>query len=245
MAFVAAAIGGAGLLAAGASIYAANKNSQTQSDAANKAAALQGQAMDYQKGNYNTASDNLNPFIKSGQGANNLLSSFYGTNGTDPALGQGALAAFQKSPDYQFALKGGSDALDNSAASKGGLMGGNQIRAQTEYGQGLATQNLQNYLGRLQSMSTQGSGAGYQLGAIGTGVGNSVGTASTAMGNNIMAAGTAQAAGVNGMVSGLNSGINQLSLYNQMNKSSYGGGGGSSFATGGTGLSLAGTGGLY
>jgi hypothetical protein len=36
-----------------------------------------------------------------------------------------------------------------------------------------------------------------------------------------MASGTAQASGINGMVSGFNSGLNSLSLYNQLGQSSY------------------------
>lgn len=223
MAFVAAATLGAGLLGAGASIYGANKAAGVQSDAANKAAALQQQAMDYQKQNYNTASGNLSPFIQSGQGANGLLSSFYGLGG-DKALGQGALDQFYNSPDYQFALKGGSQALDNSAAAKGGMIGGNQMRAQTEYGAGLATQNLQGYLQNLQKMSGQGIQAGGYLGQIGTGVGTQVGTSAKTMGDDIMGAGTAEASGIKGMVGGVNSGLNSLSLYSQLGKSSYGSG---------------------
>ncbi len=234
MSFVAVAIGGAGLLGAGASIYGANKAAGVQSDAANKAAALQQQAMDYQKGNYDKAAGNLNPFIQTGQGANNLLGSFYGINGSDPALGQNALAAFQKSPDYQFALKGGSDALDNSAAAKGGMIGGNQMRAQTEYGQGLATQNLQNYLKQLNSMSGQGIQAGGYLGSIGSSVGGQVGTSALNIGNSGMAAGTAQASGILGDVKGFNSGVSSLTpLVQQLSKSSYGGGGFSNSTTGG------------
>lgn len=218
MAFVAAAIGGAGLLSAGASIWAANKNGQIQSDAAKQAAALQQQQMAQNQ-------SNMQPFISGGQGASNMLQSFYGLGG-DQALGQSALARFQQSPDYQFALKGGSDALDNSAAARGGMISGNQIRAQTEYGQGLATQNLGNYLSRLSGMSGQGITA---AGAIASP--NTMGAAYA--GKDIMGGATAEAAGNNGMIAGLNSGINQLSLYNQMNKSSYGGTGSGSFLMGG------------
>ncbi len=109
---------------------------------------------------------NLDPYIQSGRGANNLLSSFYGLGG-EPALGEAALARFAASPDYQFALKGGVSALDNSASAKGGLLGGNQVRAVTEYGQGLATQNLGNYLSRLTGMSQQGMNAANSLGQFG------------------------------------------------------------------------------
>jgi hypothetical protein len=239
MAFVGAAIGigGLGALAgAGASIWGANKAAQVQSDAANQAAALQRQQMAQNQ-------SNMQPFISGGQGASNLLQSFYGM-GTDPALGQGALARFQQSPDYQFALKGGSDALDNSAASRGGLLGGNQIRAQTEYGQGLASQNLQGYLSRLSGMSGQG------IQAAG-GIANSNAYGANAAGNSLMAGGTAQASGYLGDVRAINGtggpngggllnnlSLNSpLSLFNQMNKSSY--------PTGGSGFSLGGTGGLY
>lgn len=230
----AAAVLGAGLLGAGASIYGANKASQAQSSAANQAAAAQREAMEYQKANYDKASGNLSPFIQSGQGANSLLAEAYGLSGKT-ALGQSSLEAFRNSPDYQFALKGGSEALDNSAAAKGGVLGGNQIRAQTEYGQGLATQNLQNYFAKLSGMSGQGIQAGGYLGSIGASTGTQVGASSNNMGNSLMAAGTAEASGIKGMVGGFNQGLSSLSLYNQMGKSSYGG----------TGFSLSGTGGLY
>jgi hypothetical protein len=242
-----AAILGAGLLGAGASIWGANKASEAQSNAANKAAAAQQQGLDFQKGvfdiqkqNYDTASGNLDPFIKNGVGASNTLASAYGLNGASPLNG-GALAQFMNSPDYQVALKGGSEALDNSAAAKGGALSGNQIRAQTEYGQGLATQNLQNYFAKLSGMAGQGITAGGYLGQLGTnlgtGVSGQVGQSANNIGNSYMAAGTAEAAGIKGTVAGFNQGLSSLSLYNQLGKSSYGGGG--------TGFSLTGTGGLY
>lgn len=208
------------LAGAGASIYASSKNS----DAAAQAAALQQQQMA-------TNNANVKPFIAGGQGASNLLQSFYGIGG-DPALGTSALSRFQQSPDYQFALKGGSDALDNSAASKNGLMGGNQIRAQTEYGQGLATQNLGNYLTRLSGMAGQGISA---AGAIAQP--NTIGAATA--GNSIMAQGTADASGVLGAYNNLKGGLSNMSLMDQMSKSSYGGSGGS------TPFNLTGTGQLY
>lgn len=284
------AVLGAGLLGAGASIYGANKAASTQADAANNAAAIQAQgqqnALDFQKGvfntqtgnfdaskanvadatnflksnaddlrgNYTNTANNLNPFIQSGQGANNLLSNFYGLNGGNPA-DTGAMNKFFNSPDYQFALKGGSDALDNSAAAKGSALGGNQIRAQTEYGQGLATQNLSNYLTRLGGISQQGQGAAGTLGSLGVQTGSAIGSAgasilggATNMANiganigsgslspnamtnitgsnnvaqSVMGAGTANAAGTLGTVKGIDAGLNSLSLYNQLGKSSYG-----------------------
>ncbi len=285
------AILAAGLAGAGATAYGANKAASTQADAANSAAAIQAQgqqnALDFQKGvfntqtgnfndskanvadatnflksnaddlrgNYNTTAGNLNPFIQSGIGANNLLAGFYGTGGNG-AVSDGALSQFMKSPDYQFALKGGSEALDNSAAAKGSALSGNQIRAQTEYGSGLATQNLTNYLTRLSGMSQQGQGAAGTLGALGAQTGATIGstgasilggatnmaniganigsgvTSANAMTNitgsnnvaqSVMGAGTANASGILGTVKGVDAGLNSLSLYNQLGKSSYGG----------------------
>lgn len=231
-----AALLGSSLLGAGASIWGANKAASAQEKAAAQAAQAQQAALEFQKANYEKSRGDLSPFIQTGQGANNLLASFYGLNGAAP-LNDNVLQSFYNSPDFKFALKGGSEALDNSAAAKGAALGGNQIRAQTEYGQGLATQNLQNYFTKLASMSGQGITAGGYLGSIGTGAGNSVGATSNNLGNAYMAQGTAEASGVLGTVKGLNSGLNALSLYNQMSKSSYGGGG--------SGFSLTGTGGLY
>jgi hypothetical protein len=225
MVFIGSAIGaggliglgtlGAGVAGAGASIWAANKAADVQTNAANQSAQLQREQMQRNQ-------DNMQPFISGGQGASNLLQSFYGIGGSDPALGQSALARFQQSPDYQFALKGGSDALDNSAASKGGMLGGNQIRAQTEYGQGLVSQNLQSYLSRLSGMSGQGIQAGGSIAGANT-------YGANAAGNSLMAAGTAQASGILGDARAINGTggpnggglLNSLSLYNQMNQSSY------------------------
>lgn len=225
------AILGAGLAGAGASIYGANKASEAQTNAANSAAATNASALALQKDvlagqrqNFEDTKGNLSPFINNGVGASNLLAGALGIGG-DKSASDNALAQFYKSPDYQFALKGGSDALDNSAAAKGGLLSGNQIRAQTEYGSGLATQNLQNYFQRLTGMAGQGIQAGGYLGQMGTTLGNgaasNIGTTSNNIANDQMAAGTAQASGILGEVKGINSGLSSLSLYNQMSKSSY------------------------
>ena len=287
-----AAILGAGLLGAGASIWGANKAASAQQQAAQLAAqtqqqgqqgalALSKEALDFQKGVYggqlgaygeaqgnfqksgqlandrfNETRGNLTPWLESGKGANALLSSFYGLDG-NTALGDAALARFAQSPDYKFALQGGTAALDNSASAKGSLLSGNQLRAVTEYGQGLATQNLGQYLQRLGVMSGQGMQAAGQLGQfgaqhaaqqgtlgmqlgqlgtnLGTGVSSVIGSTTGNAANNLtnsanqigqsqMAAGTAEASGVLGTVKGINAGLNSLSLYNQLGKTSYGGG---------------------
>jgi hypothetical protein len=245
------AILGAGILGAGASIYGASKAASAQEKATAAAAqtqreglAFQKQVYDSQLANFDTTKNQLTPFVNNGVGANNLLASIYGLNG-----GQPDYSSFFKSPDYTFALKEGIGALDNSAAAKGSLLSGNQLRAVTEYGSGLATQNLSNYLARLSGMSGQGLQAGSYLGQIGATLGNAssanVGATSNNIANTQMAQGTAEASGILGVTKGFQSGLNSLSLYNQMSQSAYKPTNYLSSYGGGTGLSLTNTGGLY
>jgi hypothetical protein len=240
----------AGLAGAGASMYGASKASDAQKDAAaaasqsqREAIAFQRQVYDNQLQNFAATKGQLTPFINNGIGANNLLATSLGLNGAQPDF-----TGFFNSPDYKFALKEGVGALDNSAAAKGGLLSGNQLRAVTEYGSGLATQNLNNYLSRISGVSSQGLQAGGYLGQIGASLGNSssanIGATSNNLANTQMAQGTADAAGTMGMVKGFNSGLNSLSLYNQMSQSAYKP---TNFlqSSGPTGFSLTNTGGLY
>lgn len=120
-----------------------------------------------------------------------------------------ATGAFQAGPGYGFAMDQGLQALNRSAAAGGMLASGNTLAAATQYGQGLANQEYNGWLGRLApyvgeqrtgqenraalgSLITTGrlennnaraegiqSGINGRTGAIGTALGN----ASSAFGN--------------------------------------------------------------
>lgn len=108
---------------------------------------------------------------------------------------------FFMSPDYQFALEQGMQATERSAAARGGLRSGNTLAALTRYGSGLATQNFNNYIGRLQSLAGMGAD---QAGAnMSVAFGDRVA-------NNLISAGNAQAAGQVGAANARASGVNQL-----------------------------------
>lgn len=82
--------------------------------------------------------------------ANNALYQPYAAVGTNAlaglnALNRGDYSAFQNSPDYQFARQEGMRDLGNSFAARGGAFSGNALRGITQFNQGLATQNLENY----------------------------------------------------------------------------------------------------
>lgn len=70
------------------------------------------------------------------------------------------LYAYKDTPGYEFRLKQGQEALENSAAAKGGLFSGNTGIALQEYGQDYATSEYDNYLRRLYD---QMNGVGTQL----------------------------------------------------------------------------------
>jgi hypothetical protein len=58
---------------------------------------------------------------------------------------------FQQDPGYGFRLKEGLRALESSAAARGGLLSGNQMRGVTRFGQGLASDEYTNAFNRYQA----------------------------------------------------------------------------------------------
>ncbi len=70
------------------------------------------------------------------------------------ALADGGLAAgFQADPGYQFRLQQGEEAINRSAAARGGRLGGATLKALSEYNQGLASQEFGNYANRAIGMA--------------------------------------------------------------------------------------------
>lgn len=74
-------------------------------------------------------------------------------------------------PGYQFRLGQGQQALERSAAARGGLLSGRQMKDLTQYGQDMGSQEFQNAFNRLagiagigQSATQQGNVAAGQFG---------------------------------------------------------------------------------
>ena len=198
------------------------------------------------KSMFDTTVANEAPYNTVGQAATYSLADLYGLpTPTNPNGGQpfnaASDAAFTNSPDYQFAQQQGIAGLDASAASKGGLLSGNQLEAITNYSSGLATQNFNNYASRLQALGSQGEAA---AGATGTASSN----AAASEANTIVGAGNATAAGqagsTNALTNGFNTGINNLIQANgglgQSSSYSSGGdyGGAGSFGSGASGAPM-------
>lgn len=164
-----------------------------------------------------------------------------GAGGGYGSLSQGWNQEFQaptaaqaaQTPGYQFALQQGQQALQNSAAAKGGLLSGNTAEALDQYSQGLADSNYQqtynNALGQYQTAYNQfqnnqantynrlaglagtGQTAAGQLNSAGQAAASNIGnisqTAGQQIGQSAQNAGAATASGYVGQANAINSGI--------------------------------------
>ena len=155
----------------------------------------------------------------------------FGAQAYNSLLGLGAAPAgfegFQKSPGYQFQLDQGLDATKSAAAAHGGIGSGATMTALNNFAQGVANQDYQTYLNRLQGISQQGqAAAGGQAQAAGQYGANGL----SAMGSR----GDAQAAGIMGGYNALAGGINgAISGFGYMQGSGGGGGLNGMFKPGG------------
>ena len=93
----------------------------------------------------------FSPYAQGGQQAHQNQLALSG------ALGQEAFdQAYQASPQMKFLQEQGERSIARNAAKTGGLGGGNVQKELLKYGQGVASQDLQNQIGNLQALSGQG-----------------------------------------------------------------------------------------
>lgn len=218
MSWVAAAIGGSALLGFIGSQSAANTQAGAQEQAANT-----------QAGMFNTINQQEQPFIQAGygatQGLNQLLGLQPGTSNTG-GLSNGFLTqqftpqSFVNTPQYQFQMQQGGQALRNadtpgvgalSGAALKDLMGFNQGLASTYYGNyfNMQQQAQQNVFSRLSGLAGLGQNAATQVGTVGTSLGTGIAQAQAA-------AGASQAGGIVGSANALTSGLNNGAAYLQL-----------------------------
>lgn len=154
-----------------------------------------------------------------------------------------SLAELQATPGYQFQLEQGLQGVNNSAAAKGGLLSGANMKAINDYAQGQASTGYQaaweraqnaysNAFGRnqqkfqnLQSMANNGQSAANTQGNYAMETGQALAGASTNYGNNqsnlALGQGQIQANMVNGITGAISGG-----LMSAVGTGAIGGGGG-------------------
>lgn len=219
-AWVATAVIGAGVLGAGATIYSANKASDTQSKAAQQAAAIQQQQYQQTRGD-------LSPYRDIGKTASTeltgKLSDLTAPISIDPNM-------LENSDYYKFAMTQGQKAVTNAAAARGLAKSGAALKGAAAFAKGLATDtyktafdmqntNQTNAYNRLKGLVDTGENAAAQTGVAGA-------SSATGQSNALIGGANAQAAGINATGGAISNLANNISGY-AMYKGLYGGSGGS------------------
>jgi hypothetical protein len=139
-------------------------------------------------------------------------------------------AKFQADPGYAFRMREGIKALDRTAAARGGLLSGNQLRGVTQFGQELASDEYTNAFNRyqaeraarlqpLQSLAGMSQSSANTLsnaaGQLGSGISSAYGQLGQNVGANLIGAGNARASGYMGMANALTGGVGQYLNYSQ------------------------------
>lgn len=112
--------------------------------------------------------------------------------------------SFQASPGYQFARGEGIRAIDQAASARGMLGSGGRLRELTRYGTGIADQEYNNWLSRLQSLASVGQAASGQAASLAQ-QGGQQRAALTVGGGQAAASG--QVGQANALLGGLNQGL--------------------------------------
>lgn len=107
-------------------------------------------------------------------------------NGATPATQGGApdMTAFTESPDYQFNLQQGQQAIDRSLAARGRTLSGAGVKEGVRYASGLASGQYSDYTNRLMQIAGLGSAATSATAGAGANMANANSQALLANGQN-------------------------------------------------------------
>ena len=135
------------------------------------------------------------------------------------------LADFTKDPGYDFRMQQGTQALDRSAAARGGALGGAAIKAAQRYGQDFASNEYQNAYNRFNNDRTQRFNRLASLAGIGQTATRDVAQQGAQVASNVagnmIGAGNSQAAGYiaqGNAVSGAANSLGNWAMYQSMNQ---------------------------
>lgn len=162
------------VIAAGAAIGSAEIASHASGSAAKTQAQAASNALDFQKLVYGTQQQQIAPYLSAGTTGLNALTTampslttgfdptkagipatFDPTQGGVPATFSYGPAQFQVDPGYQFALEQGQQAIQRSAAARGGLVSGGTLKDLSAYTTGEASQQYGAAYSRAQQTYQQ------------------------------------------------------------------------------------------
>ncbi len=203
---VATAVVGAATVAG--SMYSskqAGKAAKTQAASADRASQIQWDM-------YDQTRQDLDPYKQAGETSLSQMMDQMGANGyfNQTYTGQD----IYNDPSYQFRLQQGQDAIESSAAAKGGLLSGATLKALQNYGQDMASQEYSNAYNRFNADQTNRYNRLSNLVGIGQNaaaqVGNAGAQTAQAIANNTMQGANALAAGQIGSANAWTNGAQQL-----------------------------------
>jgi len=222
MSGIAAAVigGGASLVGGAISAYGASRAARTQAQAAQ-------QGLDAQERMFQRQVELQEPFRQTGLTAQNQLLTLLGMPGGEAGSAEYGMATrpfgmadFQADPGYAFRLQEGLQALERSAAARGGLMSGATGKALTRYGQEAASQEYMNAFNRYQAERAARLNPLQALLGQGQSAANTLTGAAGQMGQNLMQGygnlGQARASAYVGGTQALQQGLQGLSGAAQM-----------------------------
>ena len=149
---------------------------EAATDAANKAAQIQGDAalagIDEQRRQFDVTQESLQPQIEAGNLALSQQRALTGLDGNEAQ--QTAFDQFNQSPGQQFMQERAQKALIRNSAAIGGLGGGNIRSALVQQGVGFAQQDYNNQFNRLAGIAGQGQQATTNVGQFGQATANNI-----------------------------------------------------------------------
>lgn len=190
----------------------ANKAAKTQASAANNAAELQ-------KEQFDKTVELQEPFRQAGLTGQNRLMEMLGLAGDPNAQGYGSLMRdfgaqdFQADPGYAFRQQQGQQALERSAAARGGLLSGAAMKDAMRFNQGLASDEYTNAFNRFQTNRSNKLNPLQSLAGLAQSSTNQIAQAGQNYATN---AGNAMMGGANARASGyLSQGNTMANMFNQ------------------------------
>lgn len=176
------------------------KQAKAAENAANTQAEATRYASDMQKEMYDQTRTDLDPYRQAGTSALDQLMGQMGQNGYFNQTYSGQ--DIYNDPSYQFRLRQGLDAVESSAAARGGLLSGATLKALNNYASDYASQEYSNAHSRFNADQTNQYNRLSNLVGIGQNAavqqGNAGMQTAQAVANNTMAGANAQAAGTIG-----------------------------------------------
>ncbi len=179
----------AAAVGAAATAYSAHKQAKAARKAAKEQEKAAKRSSNVEREMYYQTRADLRPWRETGQ---NALAQLWKRVQVGPG-------EFRQSPGYQFRLQQGEQAIQRSAAARGGLLSGATEKALIRYNQNYATADYDNFLRRyyqsltpFQSLAGVGQTTGAQLGQLGMNYARGAG-------NSLMFGANARASGYNAL----------------------------------------------